>query len=122
MIEYSSSALAYLGDAVIELLARERAVKSGISDAGVLNKTVSSFVTAGAQSEAEGRIEPLLTEEELDIYKRARNRTPHTVPKNAKVTDYRRATGFEALFAALYLEGKKDRITELFNIAYDIKN
>ena len=116
--EYSSAALAYLGDAVIELMAREKAVRSGISDAGELNKYVFSFVTASAQSAAENNIEDILTEEELSVYKRARNRAPHTGPKNAKVTDYRRATGFEAVFAYLWLEGKKDRAAELFDIAY----
>lgn len=118
--KYSSAALAYLGDAVIELMAREHAVRSGISDAGELNKFVFSFVTAAAQSAAEAKIEEELTEEELLIYKRARNKNPHTVPKNAKVGDYRRATGFEALFAALWLDGKKDRAEALFKKAYSL--
>lgn len=113
--------LAYLGDAVIELMAREAALKSGITDVGRLNAAVSGFVRATAQSAAVGRIEQLLTEEEKAIYKRGRNTHGMSIPKSASVAEYRRSTGFEALFAYLYLEEKRERMADLFQIAFDEK-
>lgn len=111
--------LAYLGDAVIELMAREAALKSGITDVGRLNAAVSGFVRATAQSAAVGRIEQFLTEDEKAAYKRGRNTHGLSVPKSASVAEYRRSTGFEALFAYLYLEEKRERMADLFHIAFD---
>ena len=100
--------LAYLGDAVLELMAREAAV--------------SGYVRATAQSDACARIEGMLTEEELAVFKRGRNSHNLSVPKSASAAQYRRATGLEALFAALYLEGKRDRLRALFAAAYPAQN
>lgn len=119
--ELNGMVLAYLGDAVIELMAREAALKSGITDVGRLNAAVSGFVRATAQSAAVGRIEQLLTEEEKAIYKRGRNTHGMSIPKSASVAEYRRSTGFEALFAYLYLEEKRERMADLFQIAFDEK-
>ncbi|MHB1152837.1 MAG: Mini-ribonuclease 3 [Eubacteriales bacterium] len=118
--ELNGMALAYLGDAVIELMAREAALKSGITDVGRLNAAVSGFVRATAQSAAVGRIEQLLNEEEKAIYKRGRNTHGMSIPKSASVAEYRRSTGFEALFAYLYLEEKRERMADLFNIAFGL--
>lgn len=116
--EFSPAALAYLGDAVIELMVRKHLVLSGISDAGKLNERSRSYVCAIAQSEAMEKIMPLLTEEELTFFKWGRNL--HTaVPKSASVGQYRRATGMETLFACLYLGGKQERMNSLFNIAFN---
>jgi len=112
--------LAYLGDAVIELLARQKALQSGISGVGKLNEAVAPFVRATGQSEAVSRIEGMLTEEEKSFYKRGRNSHGNT-PKSATAAEYRRATGFEALFAYLYLEGNEERMYELFEAAYLLK-
>lgn len=79
-----------------------------------LHHRAVGVVCAGAQSDAVGILEPILTEEELDIYKRGRNANGHHVPKNADPAEYRRATGLEALFGYLYLKGENDRIRFLY--------
>jgi len=115
--DISSGDLAYLGDAVIELLVRRDIVNEGRakhpSDEAV------KFVCAAAQSDALSKIEEHFTEEEADVYRRARNNY-HTsnVPKSATALQYRRATGFEAVFGYLYLKGDAHRIETLFKIAY----
>ena len=116
--ELSGAKLAYLGDAVIELLVRRMLLEKGEGDVGAMNREADSYVRATAQSLAMDKILPLLSEEELAIFKRGRNTHAHTVPKSAKMSDYRKATGMEALFAALYLEGKEERLNQLFVIAY----
>ena len=116
--EINGASLAYIGDAVIELTVRQTLLELGSGDVGAMNKIADSLVRATAQSEAMDKIMPMLTEEELAVYKRGRNTHSHTVPKSAKVSEYRKATGMEALFGYLHLEGKTDRIKELFNAAY----
>ena len=111
------SALAYYGDAVIELMVREYLIKTGISNAGKLNKLSRSFVTASKQSECVKKILPVLTEEETDIFKRGRNMHGGH-PKSASVGDYRRATGFETLMGYLYITQSFPRAKELFDTAY----
>ena len=114
--------LAYLGDAVLELMVREHLVRSGVVGAGRLNSLSRDFVTAASQSKALENILPLLTEEEEALFRRARNYSKASVPKSAAVVDYRRATGLEALFAALYLDGKSERTSFLFRNAYGISD
>ena len=75
-----------------------------------------SMVKAAAQAELVHKIEPLLTEEERGVYKRGRNAKSYTMAKNASVTDYRHATGFEALVGYLYLNHQFERILELVQI------
>lgn len=116
--ELNGLSLAYLGDAVIELLARERVLESGITDVGKLNALARSYITAQAQSAALERMLPVLSEEENAVFKRGRNAHGISAPKSASVAEYRRATGMEALFGHLYLTGQKERIRELFYIAY----
>ncbi len=106
--------LAYIGDAVYEVLVRQYIVSSGNAPVNVLNKRARAVVNAGAQSAAYDKIKDVLTEEEQAVYKRGRNAKSHTAAKNQTITDYRRATGIEALFGYLYLSGKNDRIDELF--------
>ena len=116
--DLNGAALAYLGDAVFELAARKRLIESGITDIGKLNEMARKYVTATAQSDALDNILPILTEQEDSVYKLGRNTHTATVPKSAKAGQYRRATGLEALFAYLYLNGENNRITELFNLAF----
>lgn len=116
--ERNGLSLAYLGDAVIELLARETALKSGTDDVGKLNTQVRDYVTAKAQSAAIERLLPILTEEETDFFRRGRNAHGLCAPKSASVGEYRRATGMEALFGYLYLTDQTDRMAQLFEIAY----
>ena len=111
----SSAALAYLGDSVLEILVRERLVIYGVKNPSVASL---SFVTAAAQSLAFDRIAPLLNENENAVFKRGRNSVHSGVPRNATPAQYRRATGFEALFGYLYLSGQSERLRELFRIAF----
>lgn len=117
--EMNGASLAYLGDAVIELKVREALLSRDVGDVGKMNKIADSLVRATYQSQAMDRLLPLLTEEETAVYKRGRNTHSHTVPKSAKVSDYRKATGMEALFGFLYLEGRGERLTELFAVAFE---
>ena len=116
--EISTEALAYLGDCVIELKVREHLVESGISGSGNLNRASLNFVKASAQAQAMHRLIPILTDEEAAVFKRGRNMSGGNVPKSATMSEYRTATGMEVLFGYLHIEGNKDRIDELFAIAY----
>lgn len=114
----SASALAYLGDGVIELEVRERLVKKGYEKSLKLNTEAKKFVTAVAQSKAFLKIADILTKDEADIARRAKNSSHLNVPKSASAAEYKNATSFEAIFGYLYLSGNKERIKELFDIAY----
>lgn len=119
--EISTAALAYLGDSIIELCVRETLVQRGVSSAKNLNATALLFVKAEAQADAMKVILPHLSEEENAAYRRGRNIGHTNTPKSATVGQYRMATGMEALFGYLYLKGQKDRINELFSLAYKEK-
>ena len=116
--ELSTAALAYLGDAVIEVLVREKLVSDGFSDSGNLNRESLKYVKAGAQAAAMRKILPSLSEEEETVFKRGRNMSGGNVPKSATMSEYRTATGMEVLFGYLHLLGRQDRIDELFSLAY----
>jgi len=105
--------LAYLGDAVYELIIRTRLVEDGMSHVNDLNKKASAYAKAPTQAKLFHLLEEDLTEEEISAYKRGRNAKSGSVAKSGTVTDYRTATGFEAMLGMLYLEGKTDRIMEL---------
>ena len=113
-----AAALAYLGDAVIELLVRERLVEQGLASSKTLNANALKFVRASAQAAAMERILPLLTEEEAGAYHRGRNIGHTNTPKSATVAEYRVATGMEALFGHLHFTKQEKRIRELFDAAY----
>ncbi len=113
------ASLAYLGDSVFELWVREKLLKSGIKNTGALNEQSHKFVTAKNQSAAFHRIEHLLTEDEMAYFKRGRNSTHLTGARSASGTEYRTATGFECLCAALYLEEKHCRLKELLEKAFE---
>ncbi len=117
----SAAMLAYLGDSVIEVLVRRRLITDGSAIKNTHPSTRAlEFVTAHAQSEASERIMPMLTEAEVDVFKRGRNCVHSGVPKNATAADYRRATGFECIFGYLNLIGDDWRIKELFEAAYPV--
>ena len=105
--------LAFVGDAVYTLCVREALALGSGEKTGELNRRASEKVSAHGQSEALARILPMLTEEEADIYRRGRNAKSHTMAKNATVSDYRNATGFEALMGYLYLTDQMERMVEL---------
>lgn len=106
--------LAHVGDAVYELLFRSKLCAEGHAAVTQLHKLTVSHVNASAQAEAAQKILPLLTQEELALYKRGRNAKVNSVPHHAEIAQYHAATGLEALFGWLYLLGRRDRIAELF--------
>ncbi len=111
--------LAYMGDAVIELLARKKIIGDGDRKVSELNVEIKNYVTAVSQSAAVEKLLPHLTEEETAVFKYGRNAKGVHVPRSASAIDYRRATGLECLFGRLYLEGNIKRAAELFDIAYE---
>ncbi len=116
---YPALVLAYIGDAVYEVFTRKQVLKMHPDmPAHKLHVQNVGYVKARAQSNAMAAIEPMLTEKELAIYKRGRNAKSATVPKNADLTDYRRATGFEALVGYLHLSGEEERLAEIMEIAF----
>ena len=113
---YSPLTLAYIGDAIYELVIRTILVEKGNTQVNKLHQRASKLVKASAQSEIVEKLKPYLTEEEMGIFKRGRNAKSFTTAKNASMSDYRRATGFEALMGHLYLTEKWDRMLELIKI------
>lgn len=119
---YSPAQLAYAGDAVYELLVRSYVIHNHDANVNKMHRLTVKFVRANAQAYLIGRLEPDLTEEEKIIVKRGRNAKVTSSPKNAELTEYRYATGFEALFGYLYLSSDIDRLMRLFNRAMEIIN
>ena len=111
--QYSPLALAFVGDAVFSLLIRTKLLCERELTVNHLHKHAADFVKAEAQKNLMNAMLPKLTEEEMTVFKRGRNANSHSVAKHASVTDYRIATGFEALLGYLYLCGRTDRIMEL---------
>lgn len=112
--------LAFVGDGVYELLVRKRIVEAGSMPPKKLNAHKVEMVRASAQAAVYDGLEPLLTEDERDMLKRGRNAHTGSVPKNAQMADYRKATGVEALFGFLYLKGDWERLYFLFDKAMRI--
>lgn len=108
--------LAYIGDTIFDLYVRTKLVLSTGLTAHGLHMAAAGRVCAAAQSESFHIIEPLLTDDELAVYKRGRNGHMGTIPKNASIADYRAATGLEALIGWLYLKGFDERLNELMRI------
>ena len=109
--------LAYLGDAVWEVLVREALVKI-CPDSAACNKKALDYVQAKCQAEAAKRVRELFTEEEEALFLRARNAKAHSVPKTADPYSYRLATALEALVGRLYQKGEVERIRRLFSAAF----
>ena len=114
LLSLSTLGLAHLGDGVYEVMVRSWLVLHGRAKAGDLHKATVRYVAAPAQAERFERIRPLLTGEEADIFRRGRNTDPHSVPKAASRAQYQTATGLEALFGWLYLQGRTERLNQLF--------
>ena len=116
---YSPLTLAYIGDGVYDLIIRTLVVSKGNKQVKKLHQDTSSMVQASAQSEMMRVLQPLLTEEEHGVYKRGRNAKSVSPAKNQSLTDYRRATGFEALIGWLYLKKEWKRMIDLIKIGLD---
>ena len=110
----SSIGLAHLGDAVYELLVRSWLCAHGRATGKGLHRAAVELVRAPAQAARAERILPMLTGEELAVFKRGRNAHVHTVPHSASRSDYLKATALECLLGYLYLHGRRERINALF--------
>lgn len=113
---YSPLVLAYVGDAVYELYVRTLLVSSENCPVAALHKKSVSYVKAKAQSDILEKIMDSLTEEEQDIVRRGRNAKSGTIPKNADVGEYKRATGFESLIGFLYLKKENQRLMDILKM------
>ncbi|HWS28834.1 MAG TPA: ribonuclease III domain-containing protein [Clostridia bacterium] len=113
----SPAVLAYIGDTVYDLFVRTYYLETTDQTAHGLHMSCTTRVCAKAQAESFFRVEPLLSERELSVYRRGRNAHLGTVPKNAKIADYRTATGFEALLGYLYLSKQEKRLAEIVRAA-----
>lgn len=115
LLNISSLGLAHLGDSVFELMIRSWLCLHGKSKARDLHRATVKFVAAPAQAQRFQRIRPLLTPEESDTFRRGRNSAPNFIPKAATRAEYQTATGLETLFGWLYLQGRTERLNELFS-------
>lgn len=114
----TTAALAYLGDARHGLFVRRMLVERGICKSGELNKESLNYVTAEAQAKMMRKIEHLLLDDERDVYRRAANSGHLNKPKHASATDYRAATGFEAVIGMLEWIGDEERLSLLLTEAH----
>ena len=111
--------LAHVGDGVYELLCRSYLIEKGGKTVLKLHKETVELVKAPTQAKFADKLKPLLTEEEMDYFRRGKNAHTHAAPKSATPQEYAKATGFETLFGALYLLGRKERLMELFTICME---
>ena len=117
--EYSPLTLAYIGDSIYDLVIKSLVINEGNKQVQKLHAETSSLVQASAQSKMMRTIQEILTEEEHAVYKRGRNAKSVSPAKNQSITDYRRATGFEALMGYLYLNKDMKRLIDLVKIGLD---
>lgn len=117
---YSPLALAYIGDAIYDLVIRTIVVERGNTSANKLHRKTVNYVNARIQAQMIEALTDELTEEERVVYKRGRNAKSYTTAKNASVIEYRKATGFEALCGFLYLTGKQERMLALVKRAIEL--
>ena len=110
----SNLGLAHMGDCVFEILCRAWLCAQGEKTVDRLHRDTISMVKATSQAKFADKLLPLLTEEELAYYRRGKNAHVNAVPKSATPAEYAKATGLEALFGALYLSGRTERLNELF--------
>lgn len=117
--QYSPLTLAYIGDSVLDLMVKSYFVRHVNKQTQKYHKDVTGIVKAVNQAEFADSITESLREDETDIYKRGRNATTHSRAKNATMSEYRKATGLEALFGYLYLKGDIERLSMFVNQMID---
>ncbi|MBP3462311.1 MAG: ribonuclease III [Tyzzerella sp.] len=117
--EYSPLTLAYIGDCIYDLVIKSLVINAGNKQVNKLHQETSRLVQASAQSLMMRTMQEHLTEEEHAVYKRGRNAKSVSPAKNQSITDYRRATGFEALLGYLYLKKDYKRLLDLVKIGLD---
>lgn len=115
LLKMSNLGLAYLGDAVYEVMVRSWLCLRGKLTPGRLHRAALEYVAASRQAVLMERLLPTLTEEEVQVYKRGRNANPHSHPRGATRREYQIATGMETLFGWLYLQGETERLNTLFS-------
>ena len=111
--------LAHVGDGIYELLCRSYLVSKGGKTVLKLHKDTVALVKAPTQAKFADKIKPMLTDEEMGYFRRGKNTHTHAAPKSATPQEYAKATGFETLFGALYLLGRKERLMELFAVCME---
>ena len=116
----SNLGLAHMGDCVFEILCRGYLCARGGKNVGNLHRDTINLVKAQSQAKFADKLLPLLTEEELAFYRRGKNSHVHAVPKSCTPAEYAKATGLEALFGALYLLGRTERVNELFKTVMEL--
>lgn len=114
---YSPLTLAYIGDAIYDLVIRTIVVERGNSSANRLHRKTVAYVNARVQARMIDALEEELTEEEMAVYHRGRNAKSYTAANNATIIEYRKATGMEALCGYLYLQGRQERMLYLIRSA-----
>lgn len=119
MNQLSGNTLAYLGDSVFEMAVREYLISIGVTKVDDLHKQAIVFTSATGQMKAIDFLEPILSESEMNVFKRGRNGESTRKPKNATLATYQKATGFEALVGYLYIENQHERLRELFSLIFD---
>lgn len=117
---FSPLTLAYVGDAVMEVVVRTVVIEQGNRPVNELHKISTSFVKAESQARMVLGLQEEFTEEERQIIRRGRNAKPYTTAKNASRADYHKATGFEALMGYLYLTGQAERMLLLVKKGMDL--
>ena len=113
--DYSPLTLAFIGDGVYDLLVRDHLVRQANRPVGELNRRKVALVNCEIQAAFAKSLMPKLSEREQAVYKRGRNAAPKCTPKHGTIADYHSATGLEALFGYLHINGEQERIKELFN-------
>lgn len=121
MVPYNGLTLAYIGDASYELLVRTYLLKNGYTKVNNLHKEAIKYTSAVGQSQAFDRIESILTEEELLMFKKGRNAKTDRKARNASLADYKKATGFESLIGFLHITKQTNRIDELMKLIVTLK-
>ncbi|MEE0800213.1 MAG: ribonuclease III domain-containing protein [Gemmiger sp.] len=116
--EMSPLALAFVGDAVLELLVRQRLVETTRLQPGRLHSMATRYVSAHAQNQELALLEPMLSEEEQTVLRRGKNASKASVAKHATAQEYRASTGLECLLGWLNLQGRDERIAELFEVIW----
>lgn len=117
--EITNLGLAHVGDGVYELLCRSYLVSKGGKTVLKLHNETVALVKAPTQAKFADKLKPMLTEEEMDYFRRGKNAHTHAAPKSATPQEYAKATGFETLFGALYLLGRRERLMELFAVCME---
>lgn len=112
--------LAYIGDAVYELMVRSRVICRGFARTGEIHSQSVRYVRADAQASILRALSDLLSEEEAGIVRRGRNARSHHTPRGATVADYRHSTGLECLVGYLFLKGSQDRLAEIMEKVFQL--